>query len=97
MADKFWVADIDGDWEVTNNWSTSSGGVGNTTKPGASDDAILDGAGTGDTACTLSAAASCISVSVTSGYSATLDFNDFAMATSGDMTFDGTGTVDCGD
>ena len=96
MADKYWVGDVSSDWEVTNNWSTSSGGAGNTIKPGVGDAAIFDGAGTGDTACTLTAAGSVASLSVTSGYSAKLDLATYNLTSAGDMTFDGTGEFDCG-
>jgi len=85
------------------NWSATSGGAPGGVKPAAGDDVYFDG--NGDNNCTLDEATAAInSLSVHSAidaggiYSATLDFNDFAVNVTGggDMTFDGSGTVDCG-
>jgi len=77
-------------WSTGGNWSDGS-------KPDATDTALLDG--TTNNACNCDEAASCVGVNVTSGYSGKLDFGDsaFSHSLSGDMTFDGTGEVDCGD
>jgi len=47
--------------------------------------------------CDFSGPISCAEINVTSGYSGNIDFNDQAISTTGDQTYDGTGEVKCGD
>lgn len=42
MANRFFVGDIDDDWDDGGNWATSSGGAGGAGVPGAADNVILD-------------------------------------------------------
>jgi len=102
VADKYWAnagsaSDGDNDWSGA-NWADAIGdiGTGGAAKPGAGDDVHFT---TDDSNCTLSEATAAInSLVVTSDYGGTLDFNDWAVNVTGggDMTFDGSGTVDCG-
>lgn len=42
MADRFFVGDVDSDWDDGSNWAASSGGAGGAGVPGGSDRAIFD-------------------------------------------------------
>ena len=54
MASRYWVSAVSSNWNNTANWSTSSGGSGGASVPGASDDVFFDGSGLGD--CVIDAA-----------------------------------------
>ncbi len=43
MANRFFVGDVDDDWDDGGNWAASSGGAGGAGVPGTTDAAILDG------------------------------------------------------
>ena len=77
MADRYWVNDdADGDWNVANNWSSSSGGAGGAGVPGVSDTAIFDSSETSN--CTLATLGlSLDALSITTGYTGTLLFNRY--------------------
>jgi hypothetical protein len=102
VADRYWVNDdADGDWEGTNNWSTTSGGAGGAATPTGSDDVFFNAASSNDN-CSMSANAACLSMTIgTSGsaYTGTLDAATFdvAIGTGGlDCTFGGSATLDLG-
>ena len=50
MADRYWIATTAQSYSDTNYWSTTSGGSGGASVPGASDKAIFDSNGQGDCA-----------------------------------------------
>ena len=66
MANRYWVASFAGTWNDTFNWSTTSGGFGGASVPGASDTAIFDGNGIGK--CTLDMNVTVDYLDLTSGY-----------------------------
>ena len=66
MANRYWVASFAGTWNDTFNWSTTSGGIGGASVPGASDTAIFDGNGIGK--CTLDMNVTVDYLDLTSGY-----------------------------
>jgi len=87
MATKYYRSN-NSDWNTDANWSTTSGGVADTTFPTSVDDAILD-VNSGN--CTLDADAACLSLTigtVGSLYTGVLDFVSYAMAF-------GSGGLDC--
>lgn len=96
MANRYWVG-ADSSWNTAGNWSTSSGGPGGAGVPTSADDAIFD---SGDvTSCTCDVAINVASLTVSSGYSGTLDLADssYAHAVSGNVTIStSSGTVDLG-
>ena len=86
---------------VNNVWSSAGSTDGNVAGnwslgwvPKAGDVAYFDA--TSVVNCTFSAAVSPDAINVTAAYSGDVDFNDKAITTTGDQTYDGTGTVDCG-
>ena len=106
MADRYWLGTTDAVYSTAANWSATSGGAPSGVKPGAGDDVYFDG--NGDNPCTLDEATAAInSLSVHGAaapggaYNSKLDFGDSAFGVNvtggGDMTFDGTAEVDCGD
>ena len=84
MANRYWVASFAGTWNDTFNWSTTSGGFGGASVPGASDDVFFDGNGTGD--CTIDVNVSVLTVSISSGYTGTLDAVTFDLTSSGNFS-----------
>lgn len=92
MAARFWVGGT-GTWDAatTTHWSTTSGGSGGASVPGASDDVTFDGSSGGGTV-TVGAAYNPSVISITMGaFTGTLDFS--ANNNSPTMgTFSGTGT-----
>lgn len=97
MADRYWVGDTDNDWNDDNNWASASGGAGGAGVPTASHDVYFDDQYT-NANCTCDVAITCASLTVLSSYDGTLDFADssFSHTINGNATFDGSGTVDCG-
>ena len=89
MTAKTWNG-TDTSWNTAGNWSPT--GV-----PGASDDVTFDA--TSVQSCTADVAIDVLSITISSGYSGTLDFADSAYSHSigGDFTASGTGTLDLGD
>lgn len=99
---RYWVGNGGNtSWNNTANWSTSSGGAGGASVPGASNDVFFDG-GTGGTSadgdCVIDAAVNVASITITSSYDGNFDngTNDQSVTVSGDVTIDGTGTLDMG-
>lgn len=96
MASRYWVGGT-GNWNVSGNWASSSGGSGGAGVPGSSDDAIFDSSsGTGT--CTVNVAVDIVNLTCT-GFTGTLDQNGYTMQISGNwtvptgMTFDADGLV----
>lgn len=78
MASRFWVGGgASANWAITSptNWAATSGGTGNQTVPGATDDVIFDGAGAGNGISVIAATITVLSFTVTSGYTSTMTFN----------------------
>jgi hypothetical protein len=67
---RYWVAGTAGGWGDAANWAETSGGQGGASVPGEYNDVFFDGNGLGD--CSLSAATTCRSLTLASGYSGTL-------------------------
>ena len=83
-ADRFWVSGGDGNWNNTNNWSTSSGGSSGASVPGTADDAKFDGnSGTGTA--TLNVAGDILSIDFT-GFGGTFDHSSNTLTVSGNVT-----------
>ena len=78
-ASRYWVGGgSSANWNAAGptNWSATSGGAGNASVPGSTDDVIFDGAGaSGNTASTISATITVLSFTVTSGYTNTITHN----------------------
>lgn len=73
-AARFWVGPA-GNYNST-NWSTTSGGGGGSAAPTSSDDVTFDGAGAnGNTNCTLTVDGNALSLTFTTGYTATITIN----------------------
>lgn len=105
-AARFWVGGGSSNaWNATTptNWSATSGGSNNASVPGASDDATFNGLGAaGNAASTVSANFSCLSLTFTSGYTATVTQNtgtvitiagNFTDNTAHGWTVNGTGSI----
>lgn len=69
-ADRYWVSSGASGWSSSANWSTSSGGAGGASVPGAADRAIFNGGGVGD--CQLDIAVSVKGVLIQAGYTGTI-------------------------
>lgn len=90
-AARFWVGGgSSANWNAVTptNWSATSGGSNNASVPTSSDDVTFDGAGaTGNTSCTITAGASTLSLTFTSGYTATITINaNFTISVAGNFT-----------
>jgi len=70
---RYWVAGTEGNWNDSNNWSSSSGGPGGASVPDSDDTAIFDGSGLGN--CNIDVEASVTDVVIYSTYTATLSIN----------------------
>jgi hypothetical protein len=71
-ANRYWVAAAAADWNVTDNWSTTSGGGGGASVPGSADIAFFDGAGGNNGDCRLNIAITVAGIRIESGYSGTV-------------------------
>ena len=69
-ASRYWVASGPGLWSSTANWSTTSGGAGGASVPGAADKAFFNSLGAGN--CTIGSAVSVGGIQLVSGYSGTI-------------------------
>lgn len=108
-AARYWVGGGSStNWNATapTNWSATSGGVGNASVPGSTDDVTFDGAGTGNTAAIISATITILSFTVTTGYTNTITHNavltvagnvtlrtSYTIAGSSSMTISATSTI----
>lgn len=88
-ASRFWVGGgASSNWNATanTNWGASSGGANNSSVPTSTDTTTFDGAApNGNTICTISAAATCASISITSAYTSTITYNN-TLTVSGNIT-----------
>jgi hypothetical protein len=91
FGQRYWVATTASNWNNTANWSTTSGGTGGASVPGAGVAAIFNGSGTGN--CTLDMAPTIGSISI-SGYTGTINLNGNSLTISGStaLTFS-SGTI----
>lgn len=83
---RFWVASSSGFWNDANNWSTSSGGAGGASVPGASNVAIFNGASGRNGNCVLNIAPTVGGISM-NGYTGSVDLNGNNLTTTGTNTF----------
>jgi hypothetical protein len=92
-ADRFWIGASNNNWNETGNWSTSSGGVGGASVPGASDRVYFDG--NGNVNCVFDMAPTIASIDLASTFTATIDLNGNNLIISGtdDNDFE-SGTID---
>ncbi|MBL7736435.1 MAG: T9SS type A sorting domain-containing protein [Chitinophagaceae bacterium] len=95
-TDRYWVGQTPSGWNISANWSLTSGGAGGAGVPGASDMAIFDNAFNGN--CIVDAAVNVLGIRI-NGYAGTITQNGFAivMGTYGYTQHSGTflgGTAD---
>lgn len=94
-AARYWVGGGSStNWNATGptNWSATSGGVGNASVPGSTDDVTFDGAGTGNTAAVVSATITVLSFTVTGGYTSTITHNA-VLTVAGNVTLNTSYTI----
>ncbi len=89
---RFWVAASSSNWNNTANWSTSSGGPGGASVPGATEVAIFNANGAGN--CNLDIAPTVAGITV-NGYTGTINFQGNNLTTTGTNQFT-TGTLSPG-
>lgn len=77
MAAFYWIGGgANSNWNTVGNWSATSGGGSNGSTPSSTSDVIFDGAGAGgNTSSTISANITILSLTFTSGYTATVTVN----------------------
>lgn len=85
MANRYWVAGGDGNWNSTTNWSTASGGASGASVPGSSDAAILN-ASSGSGTVTLDISPTIQTLTCT-GFTGTLAFG------TNTISLNSTGTI----
>jgi len=93
MAARFWVGGgSSANWNATapTNWAASSGGAGNQSVPTSADDVTFDGNGNSNS--TISATITVLSLTITSGYTATMTHNAL-LTIAGNWNFSGTYTI----
>lgn len=95
MANRYWVAASAGNWTDTANWSTTSGGAGGASVPGASDDVIFDTNGAGN--CTVNVNVDVLSITFSS-YAGAFDTAGFnvALGSGGLVVGSGLSSFDAG-
>lgn len=81
-ADRYWVATGASNWNNTANWSSTSGGTGGASVPGAGDFVFFDGAAGSNGNCSLDIAPT-IAQMMVNGYSGTIDLNGNNLTVSG--------------
>ncbi|MEP2668136.1 MAG: hypothetical protein ABJH04_04030 [Cyclobacteriaceae bacterium] len=91
IAQRYWVGASPGVWNNTLNWSTTSGGAGGASIPGAADLVIFDGAGGSNGNCNLNIAPNVAGITI-NGYTGTIDLLGFNLTTTGTNTFT-SGTI----
>jgi hypothetical protein len=92
---RYWVGGgASANWSATGNtnWSLTSGGAGNAAVPGTSDSVYFDGAGSGNSASTISATITVMRFEITSGYTNTITHNA-VLTCSGDFTLNTSYTI----
>ena len=113
MAARYWVGGGSStNWNATGNtnWGTTSGVQDNASVPTSVDDVIFDGAGVaGNSNCTVNTALACLTLTITSGYTATMTHNGvltitttwnfsntYIIAGSSSITLSGTNSITAG-
>ncbi|MFN8335505.1 MAG: hypothetical protein U0U09_10280 [Cyclobacteriaceae bacterium] len=86
---RFWVAASTSNWNNSANWSTTSGGAGGASVPGATEVAIFNANGLGN--CNLDIAPTVAGITV-NGYTGTINFQGNNLTTTGTNQFT-TGTL----
>lgn len=86
---RFWVAGSPGNWNDPANWSTTSGGAGGASVPGAGNTPVFDANGLGN--CNLDVAPTVAGITV-NGYTGTIDLIGNNLTTTGINLFT-TGTI----
>src|SRR5262245_12953309 len=87
MPNRFWIKGTAASWNAAANWSTTSGGAGGASVPGAADTAIFDGGGTG--ACSLDIAPTVTAFDMRAAYSGTFNTSNNNLTTTGAFTVSG--------
>jgi hypothetical protein len=90
MAARYWVNGGNGNWNSTTNWSATSGGSSGASVPTSSDDVFFDSAGNSNS--TISATITILSLTIDSGYTATMTHNA-VLTIAGNWDFSGTYTI----
>jgi len=79
MASRYWIGGgTNANWNAspTTNWSATSGGAVRVAAPTVADDVFFDGAGgAGNSNATISATISCLSLTISAGYTSTMTHN----------------------
>lgn len=75
----FSYSNTNGNWNNPANWSSVSGGPGGASVPGASDNAIFNGAGNASGSCLLDTNGNIYSLQISSGYSGDFDLQNNPM------------------
>jgi len=97
MAARYWVGGhpTNANWNQTGsgttNWAATSGGSAGASVPTSADDVTFDSAGNSNS--TISANISVLSVTITSGYTATMTHNAVVTLSGGNWTYGGTYTI----
>lgn len=96
MAARFWIGGgTNTNWNAspTTNWSATSGGTVRVAAPTISDDVTFDGVGTNaNTASVISAINSCLSLTITSGYTSSITYNA-VLTIAGNLTLGANHTI----
>jgi hypothetical protein len=87
---RFWVAAGAGNWNNTANWSTTNGGAGGASVPGAANTAIFNGNGLGN--CNLDIAPTIGAIQLNAGYTGTVNLQGNTITVNGTSTFS-SGTI----
>lgn len=90
-ADRYWVAMASGSWNLSTNWSATSGGPGGASVPGANDVAIFN---SGSVGCMLVGNTSVGGITM-SGYTGQLNMGGFTLTLTGTNSL-ATGTLTSG-
>jgi hypothetical protein len=92
MAARFWVSGGNGNINSTTNWSATSGGASGASVPGSADDVNFDA--NGNSNATINVSATWLSLTITSGYTATITHNAvLTIASGGSLTLGANYTI----
>lgn len=90
---RYWVASAEGNWSDTSNWSYGSGGSAGATIPGATSQVYFNSAG--NINCNIDQDATVVSITVDSGYEATINAASATITVTGNVDLTG-GTFTAG-
>jgi hypothetical protein len=88
-ANRFWVGILPGNWNNTLNWSATSGGLGGAGVPVAADLVFFDGGALGIGNCTINVPVAVTSLTVSAGYTGTINQGANTIAISTAASFGG--------